>query len=100
MISTVTLASGSMLPQLRMAPSTVSAVTPAGDFGSVLKSLALDSMQSVRDGEAAAIAGVQGSMPLQTVVEHIMAAERTLQAGIAVRDKVVSSYLEITRMQI
>ena len=104
MISTVTLSSGPTLPELRLAPSTDSAIrsgkVPADDFSSVLKNLAFDAVQSVRDGEAAAIAGVQGSMSLQTVVEHIMAAERTLQASIAVRDKVVSSYLEITRMQI
>ena len=104
MISVLTLSSGSMLPGLRMASSVESAMKPAtasaNDFGSVLKSLTLDAMQTMREGEAAAIAGVQGSMPLQSVVEHVMAAERTLQAGIAVRDKFVSSYLEITRMQI
>jgi flagellar hook-basal body complex protein FliE len=51
-------------------------------------------------GEAAALAGVQGSLPLQTVVGQVMAAERTLQATLAVRDKAVSAYLEISRMQI
>ena len=104
MISALTLSGVSLLPGLRMAPSVESALKPvtasANDFGSVLKSLTIDAMQTLREGEAAAIAGVQGSMPLQTVVEHVMAAERTLQAGIAVRDKFVSSYLEITRMQI
>jgi flagellar hook-basal body complex protein FliE len=39
-------------------------------------------------------------LPLQTVVERVMAAERTLQAALAVRDKAVSSYLEVSRMQI
>jgi flagellar hook-basal body complex protein FliE len=54
----------------------------------------------VRSGEAAAVAGVQGSLPLQTVVERVMAAERTLQAALAVRDKAVGAYQEISRMQI
>jgi flagellar hook-basal body complex protein FliE len=34
------------------------------------------------------------------VVEAVMAAEQSLQASLAVRDKVVQSYLEISRMQI
>jgi len=34
------------------------------------------------------------------VVERILEAERSLQTGLAVRDKLVSAYLEVTRMQI
>ena len=51
-------------------------------------------------GEAAGIAGIQGQMSPQRVVEQVLAAERTLQAAIAVRDKLVGAYLEINRMQI
>lgn len=102
MINNLTLSSISTMPELRMAPSiAASQVAPTtNDFGAVLKDFAVNTVGAVRQGEAAAIAGVQGSLPLQTVVESVMAAERTLQAGIAVRDKLVSSYLEITRMQI
>jgi flagellar hook-basal body complex protein FliE len=34
------------------------------------------------------------------VVEAVMAAEQTLQTSVAIRDKVVSAYLEISRMSI
>jgi flagellar hook-basal body complex protein FliE len=34
------------------------------------------------------------------VVEAVMTAEQTLQGAIAVRDKVVAAYLELSRMQI
>ena len=54
----------------------------------------------VRAGEQAAIAGVTGAMPLQQVVETVMHAERTLTTAMSIRDKVVSAYLELTRMQI
>lgn len=54
----------------------------------------------MRQGEAAALGGISGSLPLQTVVDRVMAAERTLQATLAVRDKAVTAYLEISRMQI
>jgi flagellar hook-basal body complex protein FliE len=56
--------------------------------------------QTVRAGESAAVAGVKGDMPLQQVVETVMQAERTLTTAISIRDKIVSAYLETTRMQI
>ena len=37
---------------------------------------------------------------MQQVVEAVMSAEQTLQAAIAIRDKVVTAYLEISRMAI
>ena len=73
---------------------------PQQDFASLLGRLANDTAVTVQQGEAAAIAGVQGNLPLQTVVEKVMAAERTLQAALAVRDKAVGAYQEISRMQI
>jgi flagellar hook-basal body complex protein FliE len=71
-----------------------------GGFADVLRNLAGETASAVRQGESAALAGINGSLPLQTVVEQVMAAERTLQTALAVRDKAVSSYLEISRMQI
>lgn len=70
------------------------------DFASMLGRLAADSASTLRQGEAAALSGITGSLPLQTVVDRVMTAERTLQTAIAVRDKVVSAYLEVSRMQI
>jgi flagellar hook-basal body complex protein FliE len=54
----------------------------------------------LRQGEAAAISGVVGEMPVQQAVEKVLEAERALQTAIAVRDKIVGAYLEISRMQI
>ncbi|MFN0191035.1 MAG: flagellar hook-basal body complex protein FliE [Aestuariivirga sp.] len=52
------------------------------------------------EGEAAAIKGITGEMPLQQAVEKVLEAERALQTAISIRDKVVGAYLEISRMQI
>jgi flagellar hook-basal body complex protein FliE len=90
----------SLLPGASAQPSAASPQQQGGDFASLLANLAGEAAGTVRAGEAAAIAGIQGSLPLQSVVERVMAAERTLQAALAVRDKAVSSYLEISRMQI
>ena len=56
--------------------------------------------QAVRAGEATAISGIGGKASVQQVVEAIMNAEQTLQTAIAVRDKVVAAYQEISRMAI
>ncbi|MBL8791142.1 MAG: flagellar hook-basal body complex protein FliE [Rhizobiales bacterium] len=56
--------------------------------------------QTVRAGESAVVSGVKGDIPLQQVVETVMQAERTLTTAVSIRDKIVSAYLETTRMQI
>jgi flagellar hook-basal body complex protein FliE len=78
-----------------------SAATPQGpDFASVLAEVAAGGLQTIRAGEAAALGGLQGKTSVQQVVEAVMSAEQTLHAAIAVRDKVVAAYQEITRMAI
>ena len=47
-------------------------------------------METLRAGEAAALAGMQGKASVQQVVEAVMSAEQTLQTAIAIRDKVVA----------
>lgn len=72
----------------------------AGDFSSTLANVIGSAVDTLRQGEAAGIAGIQGQLSPLRVVEQVLAAERTLQAAIAVRDKLVGAYLEINRMQI
>jgi flagellar hook-basal body complex protein FliE len=80
--------------------SVAAGATAAADFGSVLAGLAKDSINTVKGGEVAAIAGLQGKASTQKIVEAIMSAEQALQVAIAVRDKVVQAYQEIGRMAI
>ena len=68
------------------------------DFASVLAEVAAEGVQTMRAGEAAALSGLQGKASVQQVVEAVMSAEQTLQAAIAIRDKVVGAYQEISRM--
>lgn len=93
---------GPVAPTLAPTPSIPTGVTQplSADFGSVLGQMAMDAAQTVKSSEATAVAGVRGQATTQQVVEAMMAAEQTLQAGIAIRDKVVSAYLEVSRMQI
>jgi flagellar hook-basal body complex protein FliE len=81
--------------------STQAAAAAAGpDFGQVLAEVSAEAMGNLKAGEAAAIAGIQGNASVQHVVEAIMSAEQSLQMALAIRDKVVSAYQEISRMTI
>lgn len=72
----------------------------AGDFSQMLGEAIAGVAQQLRKAESVSIAGINGTASTQEVVEQVMAAEQLLQASIAIRDKVVAAYLEISRMQI
>ena len=59
-----------------------------------------DGIGAMQSGEAAAIQGLQGNLAPFKVVEAVMGAQRTLQSALAIRDKAVSAYQEISRMTI
>jgi len=44
-------------------------------------------------------AGIKGTATTREVVDAVMQAQQTLQTAIAIRDKVVSAFLDVTRMQ-
>lgn len=71
-----------------------------GEFASLMSGMLKQSVAAIREGEQAAAAGIRGQAPLQEVVDKVMAAEQTLQSALAVRDKIVSAWLEISRMNI
>ena len=77
----------------------VESAAPA-DFGQIMASFATGMRDQLRAGEAASIAGIQGKASAQQVVEAVMSAEQSLQTAVAIRDKVVAAYLELSRMAI
>lgn len=82
-------------------PSAASGATAAGaDFGAMLGNMMMNAANAVKTAEATSISGITGQASVQQVVEAVMSAEQNLQSALAVRDKVVSAYLEISRMQI
>jgi len=85
---------------VRGAGATASPAAEGADFGAMLSSLASDAIGAVKKAETISLAGVRGDASVQQVVEAVMSAEQTLQSAIAIRDKVVSAYLEISRMSI
>ena len=103
--STVAGVGGTTTSSVRTASFPVGVAAPAasaaaGDFGQMLAQVASEAVNSLKAGEQAAISGLHGKASVQQVVEAMMSAERSLQTAIAIRDKVTSAYLEISRMAI
>jgi flagellar hook-basal body complex protein FliE len=81
--------------------ATVAGTAVAGPgFGAILGDMAKDAMQSLKAGESASIDGIQGKADTRQVVDSVMQADQTLKTAVALRDKLVSAYLDITKMQI
>jgi flagellar hook-basal body complex protein FliE len=96
---------GAVGTQLEMGASrgttgAASASASGASFTQTLAQVVDDAVGSMQSGEAAAIQGLQGNMQPFKVVEAIMGAQRTLQQTLAIRDKAVSAYQEISRMAI
>jgi len=72
----------------------------ATDFGSVLAQVSNDAIEKLKAGEATAISGLQGKASVQDVVKSVLDAQQTMQTAVAIRDKAVSAYQEISRMAI
>jgi flagellar hook-basal body complex protein FliE len=69
-------------------------------FADVLKGAATDMFSDLKNAETMSYQGVAGKASTREVVDAVMNADRSLQTAIAIRDKVVSAYLDITKMPI
>ena len=91
---------GSSEPPLGGPPKAAPSADAGADFTSFLGQLTSDAANALRTSESTAVAGIQGKASVQEVVAAVMSAEQTLQSAIAIRDKVVQAYLELSRMSI
>jgi flagellar hook-basal body complex protein FliE len=76
-----------------------SAVNPP-DFAAMIGEAISQLSGQLRSAELASKEALTGRADTGEVVQKIITAEQTLQTSIAVRDKIVSAYLEISRMTI
>jgi flagellar hook-basal body complex protein FliE len=71
-----------------------------GSFADALGRMASDAVGDLRGAEKMAIQGIKGEASTRQVVDAVMTAQQTLQTALAIRDKIVSAYLDISRMTI
>lgn len=91
---------GKTVLESRQTEGTSPAMATGQSFGDVLTQMASDAMTNIKQGEAMSFAGLQGKASTREVVDAVMQAEQALQTAISLRDKVVSAFLDVTRMQI
>ncbi|MCA1403814.1 flagellar hook-basal body complex protein FliE [Ensifer sp. IC3342] len=83
-----------------IAPGAGAAVPQSQSFAEVLGNMTTDAIRSMKSAEGASLQAVRGEANTREVIDAVMNAEQSLQTALAIRDKVVSAYLEIARMQI
>lgn len=83
------------------AAKTAASASSAGDsFSTMMASFSKDTVDKLKTSESMSIAGIQGKATTQSVVEAVMAAQESLQTAIAVRDKAVGAFQEVSHMSI
>ena len=79
-------------------PANVAAET---SFSAALSSVSQEAVSTLRNAEGLSLSALQGGgLDTREVVDAVMSAEQTLQAAIAIRDKIVTAYLDVSRMAI
>ncbi|WP_299866051.1 flagellar hook-basal body complex protein FliE [uncultured Hoeflea sp.] len=92
------IANAAAMPQMPASPSAVA--DPQNSFAEVMQSLGEGVVSNLKTAEGQSFAAVRGEAVTRDVVDAIMTAEQSLQTAVAIRDKLVTAYLEIARMQI
>ncbi|TIS60657.1 MAG: flagellar hook-basal body complex protein FliE [Mesorhizobium sp.] len=71
-----------------------------GSFADALGQAAAKTVNTLQNAEQMSIQALKGDADTRQVVDAVLSAQQALQTTIAIRDKVVSAYLEISRMNI
>jgi flagellar hook-basal body complex protein FliE len=72
----------------------------AASFSAMLGNAATRVVGNLEQAEQVSAKALQGEGDMRSVVDAVMTADQSLQAAVAIRDKIVSAYLEISRMAI
>jgi len=94
------LSVGAETSHLQTASSNV--IQPAAtSFADMMVELANGTINKIEQAEQVSIAKMSGAeMPLREIVDKVMAAQQALNTTLAIRDKIVQAYIEISHMQI
>ena len=75
-------------------------VSGADSFAETLTRAGEQLVDNLNAAESASIRGINGDATTYEVASAVMEAEQSLRMAVAVREKVINAYLEISRMQI
>jgi flagellar hook-basal body complex protein FliE len=69
-------------------------------FGSLVSEAATRTIDKLENAELVSMKALRGEADTREVVDAVMSAEQSLQAAIAIRDRIINAYLEVSRMAI
>lgn len=69
-------------------------------FASMVSEVADRTIGTLQNAEQVSVKALQGDADMRQVADAVMNAEQSLQAAVAIRDKIVTAYLEVSRMAI
>lgn len=73
---------------------------PSEDFASAMVSAGEKVVKDLEAADGAAMSAMRGDADVRQVADAVMNAEQSLQTAIAIRDKIVSAWMEVSRMSI
>lgn len=72
----------------------------ASTFAEALNQAATKTVNTLQNAEQVSLQALKGDVDTRQVVDAVMGAQQALQTTIAIRDKIVTAYLEVSRMGI
>lgn len=69
-------------------------------FAEAVSQAASKTVNTLQNSEQVSMQALKGDADTRQVVDAVMSAQQALQTAVAIRDKVVSAYLEVSRMGI
>ena len=69
-------------------------------FAEALSQAASNTVDTLKNAEQVSIQALKGDADTRQVADAVMSAQQALQAAVAIRDKIVSAYLDVSRMSI
>jgi flagellar hook-basal body complex protein FliE len=95
------IGSGNFLESPAAGASGIGGMDFGASLANALGSAAGNVVSTLQKAEGLSITALQGgNVSTREVVDAVMTAEQALQTSIAIRDKIVTAYLEISRMAI
>lgn len=85
---------------LKTETGTAAPAAEGPSFAEMLRGATADAVQTLRESDAVAQAGIEGDATTQQVVEATLELESTLRIAVTMRDKLVEAYQEIMRMPV
>ncbi len=97
---------GGVAPSLPLRPPQGNGLTAKAasaesvDFAAALEAVADRAVNTLKTAETVSMQAMLGEANIQQVVDKVMEAERTLSTALAIRNKLIAAWQEISRMQI